>query len=114
MTVASIANKSVSGTEWTLLFTAASPTLVAVIQSFAPQPLMLHIGASDPGAGDASQSGRMRVKKSDGGHPSMAAVTLADADKLWGRLTSGLGSVSVLSTTTTIQDLSSDFDGGVP
>lgn len=85
-------NAAVPADAWTLLFTATASATKFGVHNFSASALMLHVGASDPGAGDASPNGRLIVEAGTDTKPGKDGGTLDSGDKLWGRmLSSGLG-----------------------
>lgn len=89
--MATTSNKDVTAAAWTLMFTAASGALaVGLEHRNEVYSILLHVGASDPGAGDASLTGRLMMAPANPA-PSVRDLTLDVGDKLWARFTGGAG-----------------------
>lgn len=79
----------VTSSAWTNIFTAGASTLTVGIWNHANDGALLRVGPSDPGAGDAAVFGSIPLTRE-------RELTLDNNDKVWCRLQTGTGKVTVL------------------
>lgn len=84
------ANKAVTSSDWTVLFTGASGRTSCIIQIRDTPPLLIAIGTAAPSAGDADQVGRLGF---DGRKEFGLSVDVGDV--IYGRFQFGTGNVTV-------------------
>ena len=94
--MAATTNVAVTSSAWALLFTATTPNVTVGLEVAAQGNLLVHVG-SDPGAGDASRTGRLSVPGYHrDGVTNRLNLTLDNGNTVYGRLDRESGRVTVI------------------